>query len=62
MIAIYRKNEVEEKKTFGVSERAQNGFVAERVFSALHDEGEPVVDALMCLLLQPNSHTTNINK
>lgn len=48
----YKKNEMrEEKSTFGASERFENGFITESVFTTLHDKSEPVVDALMSLLL-----------
>lgn len=35
---------------FGVAKRTKNGLVTEIVLAALHDESEPVVDALMGLL------------
>lgn len=38
--------------TFGVSEGLEHGFVPQGEFPALHHESEPVVDALMSLLLQ----------
>ena len=39
-------------KTFGTSDSTKNGFVTECVLAALHDKGQPVVNALVSLLLQ----------
>lgn len=39
-------------KTFGTSDSAKNGFVTERVLAAFHHKGQPVVNALVSLLLQ----------
>ena len=35
---------------FGVPEGFEDGFVSQGVLATLHDEGKPVVDALMSLL------------
>lgn len=40
------------KQTFRASERFEHGLVPKCVLAALHDEGKPVVDALMSLLLR----------
>lgn len=46
-----KKEMREEKNTFGAPEGFENGFITESVFTTLHDKSEPVVDALMSLLL-----------
>lgn len=38
--------------TFGASNGLENSFVSQCVFPALHNKSEPVVNALMSLLLQ----------
>lgn len=40
------------KQTFRISQRFEYTLVSKRVLAALHDESEPVVDALMSLLLR----------
>ena len=40
------------KQTFRASERFEHGLVPKSVLAALHDKSEPVVDALMSLLLR----------
>ncbi len=47
------------KKTFGVPEGFEDGFVSQGVLATLHDEGKPVVDALMSLLLQGVNNCEN---
>lgn len=42
----------ETRYTFGAPQGLENGLVSQGVLATLHDEGEPVVDALMSLLLQ----------
>lgn len=44
--------------TFGAPERFKNGFVTKSVLSTLHHESQPIVDALMSLLLQNCKKTT----
>lgn len=40
------------KRTFGGAERTEDGLVTESELSTLHDKGQPVVYALMGLLLR----------
>jgi len=39
------------RDTFGAPERLENGLVTKGVLATLHHKSEPVVDALMGLLL-----------
>lgn len=49
------------EKTFGAAERFENSLVSKSVLATLHDESQPVVDALMSLLLQKrNEHRTKV--
>ena len=40
------------KQTFGIPERLEHSFVTKSVFTTLHHKSQPVVGALMSLLLQ----------
>ena len=44
-------SDLKKKRTFGVTERAEDGFVTETVLAALHNQGQPVVYVLVSLLL-----------
>ena len=58
------KKKKKRSTTFGVTERAKDGLVTEAKLAALNDQSEPVVDALMGLLLHfqnPKSPITHIS-
>jgi len=42
---------MDKKITFRIPKGFENGFIPKGIFSTLHDKSEPVVDALMSLLL-----------
>jgi hypothetical protein len=46
-------------ETFGTPKGFENGFITEGVFATLHNKSEPVVDALMSLLLQKSMKIKN---
>lgn len=43
---------IKKKFTFGAPERLKYSLVSKSILSTLHDKSQPVVDALMSLLLQ----------
>lgn len=51
--------EFTKNNTFRTSNRLENSFVSQCIFPALHNKSEPVVNALMSLLLRNSTKRTN---